>query len=416
MNEALGILIFKNAVILDGTGADPVQGGTVVIEKERIKEVLAGGPGRLPAGAQVVDCNGQTLLPGLIDAHVHICAVEADLTELKRRNYPSVTAVRTLKVLEDCLAQGFTTVRDMGGADPGFRIALEQSLVPGPRIQVAGKGLSQTGGHGDSRLPTETWSPIAYPIGMGGTIADGVDACRRAAREQLRKGVDFIKVMAGGGCMSPTDEIDTTQYSLEELRAVVWEAESAGTYVAAHCYSDQSIINCVTAGVRTIEHGNLGTEKAARAIKEAGACLVPTIVTYEIMAEMGVELGVPEIYLRKMLQARNHGMQALEAAWRVGCTIGSGSDCLGPMQLFKGRELEIQARVMGPMGAIVAATKTNAQILRREKDIGTIEAGKLADLILLDGDPLTDIRLFQNYLERITIILQGGRFYKNLLS
>jgi imidazolonepropionase-like amidohydrolase len=416
MDETSETVILKNAVILDCTGADPVQGGTVVVEKERIKEVLAGGPGLLPARARVVDCNGQTLLPGLIDAHVHICAVEANLTELKRRSYPSVTVVQTLKVLEDCLSQGFTTARDMGGADPGFRIALEQGLVPGPRIQVAGKGLSQTGGHGDSRLPTEVWSPIPYPIGMGGTIADGVDACRRAAREQLRQGVDFIKVMAGGGCMSPADEIDTTQYSLEELRAVVWEAQSAGKYVAAHCYSDQSIINCVTAGIRTIEHGNLGTEKAARAIKEAGAFLVPTIVTYEAMAEMGLELGVPDLYLRKMLLARDHGMQALEAAWRAGCTIGSGSDCLGPMQLFKGRELEIQARVMGPMGAIVAATKTNAQILRREKDLGTIEAGKLADLILLDGDPLADIRLFQNYREKITVILQGGRFCKNLLS
>jgi imidazolonepropionase-like amidohydrolase len=415
MNEMPETLILKNAVILNGTGADPIQRGTVVVEKERIKEVLEGGPGVLPAGALVVDCRGQTLLPGLIDAHVHICAVEADLTELKRRSYPSVTVVRTLKVLEDCLAQGFTTVRDMGGADPGFRLALEQGLVPGPRIQVAGKGLSQTGGHGDGRLPTESWSPISYPLGMGGTIADGVDACRRAAREQLRQGVDFIKVMAGGGCMSPADEIDATQYSLEELRAVVWEAQSAGKYVAAHCYSDQSILNCVAAGIRTIEHGNLATEKAARAIKEAGAYLVPTIVTYETMVEMGVELGVPDIYLRKMLQARDHGMHALEAAWSAGCTIGSGSDCLGPMQLFKGRELEIQARVMGSMGAIVAATKTNAQILRREKDLGTIEAGKLADLILVDGDPLADIKLFQNFREKITLIVLGGRFYKNLV-
>ncbi|MCJ7830687.1 MAG: amidohydrolase family protein, partial [Desulfobacterales bacterium] len=255
--NSLPTLVLKNTTLIDGTGADPAEGATVVVEGNRIKEVLSGGPGTLPAGARVLDCRGQTLLPGLIDAHVHMCAVEADLTELKRRSYPSMAAIRTLKVLEESLAQGFTTVRDCGGADPGFRIAVAQGLIPGPRLLVAGKGLSQTGGHGDGRLPTEVWAPVKYPIGMGGTVVDGVDPCRQAAREQLRQGVDFVKVMAGGGCMSPADEIDTTQYSLDELRAIVFEAEAAGTYVAAHCYSDQSIINSVEAGIRTIEHGNL---------------------------------------------------------------------------------------------------------------------------------------------------------------
>ena len=414
MSEKAGTLVLKNATIIDGTGADPVSGGSVIIEGDRIKEVLPGSPGALPNRAEVKDCRGQTLMPGLIDGHVHICAFEAELTEMKRRNYPSVAVIRSLKILKETLDQGFTTARDAGGADPGFRLAVEQGLITGPRLSVAGKSLTQTGGHGDSRLPTEVYKPVPSRAGMGGTIADGVDQCRRATREQLRQGVDFIKVMAGGGCMSPADEIDTSQYSLEELKAVVWEAESAKTYVAAHCYSDRSIINSVTAGIRTIEHGNLLTSEGAKAIEEAGAYLVPTIVTYEAMCRMGEDLGIPAIYLNKMTEARDKAEEALSNAYKAGCKIGSGSDVLGPMQVYKAEELALQARVLSPMGAIVATTKTNAQILRREKDIGTIESGKLADLILVDGDPLEDISILQQYQERITMIMQGGCFYKNI--
>lgn len=214
--------------------------------------------------------------------------------------------------------------------------------------------------------------------------------------------------------MSPADAIDTAQYSLDELKAVVWEAENAGTYVAAHCYSDRSIITAVNSGIRTIEHGNLLTAAAAEAIKRTGAYLVPTIVTYVAMGRMGPELGVPEVFMTKMLEARDKAIEALETAHKAGCKIGSGSDLLGPMQVYKGEELALQAKVLGAMGAIVATTKTNAEILRREKDLGTIEAGKMADLILVDGDPLKDITIFQNYQEKITMIMQGGNYYKNI--
>ncbi|UCF92127.1 MAG: amidohydrolase family protein [Desulfobacterales bacterium] len=408
--------VLKNVVIIDGTGAAPIGSGSVVVEGDRIKEVLPGAPGRIPAQAAVLDGRGQTLLPGLIDAHVHVASSEANPMEQQRRNYPSIQVINTVKVLEETLMQGFTSVRDCGGADPGFRVAQEQGLIRGPRLSVSGRFISQTGGHGDFRLPTEIYDPRELPAGMAGGVYDGVDAVRKAAREQLRSGVDFVKVMAGGGCMSPADEIDTSQYSLDELRAVVWEAEAAGKYVAAHCYSDRSIINSVKSGIRTIEHGNLLTQAGALAIKEAQAYLVPTIVTYEVMPEMGHKLGVPANNLRKMIQARDHGLEALSIAYRSGCKIGSGSDCLGPMHVFKGRELEIQAKVMGPMNAIVAATKTNAEIIGQADDLGTIEAGKLADLILVDGDPLKDIGLIQNFHEKITVIVQGGCFYKNLLA
>jgi imidazolonepropionase-like amidohydrolase len=411
----MNALILKNATIIDGTGNAPIRNGSVVVEGERIKEILPGLPGRIPPDAPVIDCRHQTLLPGLIDAHVHVGAVEANIMDQQRRNYTSMLVIRALKVLKESLDQGFTTIRDAGGADPGFREAVRLGYVPGPRVFVAGYPLSQTGGHGDSRLPTEICPPLTNLAGIATRVCDGVDEVRRAAREQLRSGVDQLKIMAGGGAMSPSDEIDTTQYSMDELKAAVQEAQAVGTYVMAHVYSSRSILNCTAAGVRTLEHGNLLDEEAARAIKATGAFLVPTLVTYEITPRVGKDLGIPDNNIRKMIEARDRGLEALAIAHRVGVKIASGSDLLGPMQVHKGMELEIKSRVLGPMGAIVATTKTNAELLRKEKDLGTIEAGKLADFILVDGDPLRDITVFQKYQEAITVIIQGGRVYKNIL-
>jgi imidazolonepropionase-like amidohydrolase len=261
----MSTLVLKNAVIIDGTGADPISGGSVIVEGDRIREVLEGGPGQVPSDAVTIDCRGRTLLPGLIDAHVHVGAVDANIMEQQRRYHTSLLVIRTLGTIREALDQGFTTLRDAGGADPGFREALRQGLIPGPRLFVSGFALSQTGGHGDPRLPTERRPPFEDLAGLATRVCDGVDEVRRGAREQLRSGVDFIKVMGGGGCMSPSDEIDTSQYSPEELKAAVYEAEAAGTYVAAHVYSSRSIRNCVAAGIRTLEHGNLLDEPAASA-------------------------------------------------------------------------------------------------------------------------------------------------------
>ena len=411
----MNTLVLKNAVVIDGTGSDPVPNGSVIVEGERIREVLAAAPGRAPSHATIIDCKGKTLLPGLVDAHVHVGAVEANLMDQQRQNHTSMLVIRTLKVIRETLDQGFTSIRDAGGADPGFREALQQGLIQGPRLFVAGYPLSQTGGHGDFRLPTDRRPPSEDQAGLATRVCDGVDQVRQAARELLRQGVDHLKVMAGGGAMSPSDELDTSQYSIEELKAIVFEAQSAGTYVMAHVYSSRSIRNAVAAGIRSLEHGNLLDEEAARAIKEAEAFLVPTLVTYEMISQMGKELGIPDNNLRKINTARERSLEALAIAHRMGVKIASGSDLLGPMQIYKGAELELKSRVLGPMGAIVASTKTNAELLRKEKDLGTIEAGKLADLILLDGDPLKEIKLFQQYQEKITLIIQSGRVYKNIL-
>ncbi len=291
-------LVLTNATIIDGTGKSPIPNSSVIVEGDRIKEVFEGSLGRIPTRATVVDCRHQSLLPGLIDAHVHIGAVEANIMDQQRRHHTSLLVIRSLKVIKEALDQGFTTIRDGGGVDPGFREALRLGYIRGPRLFVAGYPLSQTGGHGDTRLPTETISPLKGYAGVATRICDGVDEVRRGAREQLRSGVDHLKVMAGGGAMSPSDELDTSQYSLEELKAAVWEAQSVGTYVMAHVYSSRSILNCIAAGVRTLEHGNLLNEEAARAIKDAQAYLVPTLVTYEVTPRLGKDLGIPDNNIR----------------------------------------------------------------------------------------------------------------------
>jgi imidazolonepropionase-like amidohydrolase len=409
-------IILTNATIIDCTGADPRPNGWVVLEGQHIKEVGHGSHGALPVSATVIDCLGQTLLPGLIDGHVHTGSVDASIVEQQRSNRTSTLVIKSLKVLKETLDQGFTTARDCGGVDAGFRMAVEEGLVPGARLSISGGILSQTGGHGDWRLASETIPPLWHEAGVVSGVFDGVDAVRRGAREQLRRGVDFVKIMASGGAASPSDELDTSQYSLEEMQAAVFEAESAGKYVAAHCYSDRGIKLCCEAGVRTIEHGNLMTEESAKAMRESGAILVPTMATYVMISKMGKQLGLPDGFIRKINQALDKAENSVLIAMNYGLKIGSGSDLLGPMQVNKGLELALQAKVMGPMDALIAATRTNAEIIQREKDLGTIEAGKLADLILVKGDPLKDMTLFQNYLENITLIIQDGKTYKNIIA
>jgi imidazolonepropionase-like amidohydrolase len=409
-------VVLSNATIIDCTGADPRPNGWVVVEGNRIKEVGEGATGALPEKIRIIDCRGETLLPGLIECHVHVGSVEASIVEQQRRNFTSTLIIKSLKVLKETLDQGFTTARDCGGIDAGFRQAVAEGLVPGPRLFVSGRILSQTGGHGDWRLPTETYAPFFHEAGVASGIYDGVSAVRKGAREQIRQHVDFIKIMAGGGAASPSDELETSQYSLEEMQAIVFEAESAGKYVAAHCYSDRGIKLCCKAGIRTIEHGNLLTESSAQAMKEAGAYLVPTMATYVMISKMGSQFGLPDDMIRKINQALEKAESSLAIALAKGLKIGSGSDLLGPMQVHKGLELGLQAKVMGAMGALMAATITNAEIIRQEKHLGSIEPGKLADLILLKGDPLKDMTLFENYHENITLIMQDGKIYKNILS
>jgi imidazolonepropionase-like amidohydrolase len=409
------LTVLHNGFLIDCTGREPQENMAVIVEGRRIVEVVAGGRLTTPADATVIDCRGHTLMPGLTDVHVHICAVDVNILEQHRAYPPSLLVAKALRILEDTLQQGYTTVRDAGGADAGLRMAVEQGLVTGPRLLVAGSPITQTGGHADFRRPAEAGEPIACWVGMAGAVCDGPDEVRKAVREQLRRGVDHIKIMAGGGAMSPADEVDTTQFTVPEIQAAVEEAHAVGKYVMAHLYSASSVSNALRAGVRSLEHGNLMSADSARMICEAGAYLVPTLTTYELLAEEGARYGVPEANIRKIRVARERSFDALKLAHQAGVKIASGSDLLGPMQQYKARELSLKARVLSPMEALLSATKVNAELLRLEHDIGTVEPGKLADLLVVRGNPLEDLSLLQEYQENMLLIMKEGRIYKNLL-
>jgi imidazolonepropionase-like amidohydrolase len=411
----MAITVLTDAFLIDCTGAEPVEGAAVVVEGERIKDVLPGGRvGALRGSVETLSLGGRTLMPGLTDAHVHICAVEGNIAEQHRLNPPSLVAAKALRRLEQALGQGFTTVRDAGGADYGFREAVATGLHPGPRLLVSGRVLSQTGGHGDKRRRAEWIAPVDECVGMVAVIADGPDEVRRAAREQLRRDVDQIKIMASGGAMSPSDELDTTQYTVEEMRAAVEEAQAVGTYVLAHAYSARAVRRALQAGVRSIEHGNLIDAAGAQAIKEAGAFLVPTMVTYEAIWREGKSYGITEHQLRKIDLARERSVEGLTHAYRAGCKIGSGSDLLGDMQAQRAVELELKGQVMTPMEALLSATRVNAELFRMQDRIGTVEPGKYADLIVIEGNPLQDLRLFQDP-DRLHLVMKGGVTHKRTL-
>jgi len=271
--------------------------------------------------------------------------------------------------------------------------------------------LSQTGGHGDKRRRSEWIEPVGCCVGMIGVIADGPDEVRKAAREQLRHDVDQIKIMASGGAMSPGDELDTTQYTVEEMRAAVEEARAVGKYVLAHAYSPSAVRNAVQAGVRSIEHGNLIDAAVAREIKKAGAFLVPTMITYEAIAREGKAYNITEHQIQKINMARERSVDALGHAYRAGCKIASGSDLLGDMQSQRTVELELKGQVMKPMEVLLSATRVNAELFRMETEIGSVEPGKYADLIALEGNPLKDLRVFQNQ-DNLRLIMKGGVVYK----
>ena len=411
----MSVTVFTNAFLIDCTGAEPLDGAAVVVEGERIREVIPSGRvGPLRGVIEAIDLQGRTLMPGLTDAHVHMCAVEGNTAEQHRHNPPSLIAAKTLRRIEQALRQGFTTVRDAGGADYGFREAVASGLYPGPRLLVSGRVLSQTGGHGDKRQRAELIDPVDGCLGMVGVIADGPDEVRKAAREQLRRDVDQIKVMASGGAMSPSDELDTTQYTVEEMRAAVEEARAVGKYVLAHAYSGSAVRAAIQAGVRSIEHGNLVDEAGAQAIREAGAFLVPTMVTYETIWREGKSYGIGEHQLQKINMARELSVQGLTHAYRAGCKIGSGSDLLGDMQAQRPVELELKGQVMRPMEVLLSATRVNAELFRMEDRIGSVEPGKYADLLVVKGNPLKDLRVFQNQ-DNLHLIMKGGIAYKQTL-
>ena len=413
MNRAAGRIAFHNASLFDSRKGVMRRGATVVVEGERIVHVAYRR--QKIDDAQVFDLKSKALLPGLIDCHVHVTAVHHDVLRLSMQP-PSLITAQAKDVLEAMLMRGFTTVRDAGGADFGLQEAVERGIFEGPRLFIAGWPLTQTGGHGDAR-PKGARTMICTCAGLGlfGAVADGVAEVRRAAREQLRNGANHIKVMAGGGVMSPTDPIDGTQYSVEELRAICEEAEAANTYVMAHAYSPRSIERAVRAGVRSIEHGNLLDGRSARAMKACGAYLVPTLATYAALSEESLKLRLPANAIHKLEKVRRQGVDAIRIAKAAGVPIAFGTDLLGDMHSRQSTEFALRLPAMTPAGILQSATSVAAQLLGQAGKLGVIAPGAAADLLVADGDPARDLAALQAPERGLLAVMKAGRFYKNKL-
>ena len=409
----MSAILFQNALLFDGIGETLREGVAVLVEGERIKEV-ADHP--ISTGvATVIDLAGRTLMPGLIDAHYHAVAADPDIAKLA--DMPrSLLYQHARELLEASLQRGFTTIRDAGGADYGLAMAVEQDLIKGPRMFFAGRALTQTGGHGDFRsLEAEPFCACCQGGSGLERIADGVDEVRRAAREELRKGAHQIKIMASGGVASPRDPIWNLQYSEDEIRAIVWEAASWRTYVMAHAYTAEAIKRCVTYGVRSIEHGNLIDAEAAALCAEKGAYVVPTLATYDALDRHGEELGFPAVSLAKLQDVRAAGLRSLEIIKAAGVKMGFGTDLLGTMHQHELTEFAIRAQVLSPLEILKSATAVNADLLNRGGELGCVKADALADLIVVDGNPLEDLGLMSGQGEKIPLVMKGGRIYKNQL-
>jgi imidazolonepropionase-like amidohydrolase len=405
MNDAV---VLRNARVFDSVKGELTQPRDIAIADGKFSAVEPVGV--IPAQPSDLDLAGRVVLPGLIDCHVHVNAVHHDIWQLSMLP-PSFITAQAKGVLEGMLMRGFTTVRDAAGADYGIQLAIERGFLKGPRLFIAGAPLTQTGGHADIRpRGVKEFICACAGIGLFPALADGVPEVRRAVREQLRNGSNQIKIMAGGGVASPTDPIDGTQYSLEELTAACEEARAANTYVMAHAYSPQSITRAVQCGVRTIEHGNLLDETTAKVMKEEGALLVPTLATYFALGDEGVRLGWSADMLKKLDRVKDAGQRAIAIAKSHGVPIAFGTDLLGHMHPQQPIEWRLRASVQTPAEILQSATSVAAKVLNQEGRLGVVAPGALADLIVVDGDPTQNIELMCSPEKSIRGIMKQGRW------
>jgi imidazolonepropionase-like amidohydrolase len=409
--------VICNATVFDSRTAALRPHSTVVIDGERLACVTQ-EPITVADAAHTWDAQGMTVVPGLIDAHVHVMASSPDLASLAQQP-PSLLAAQASQVMRDMLLRGFTTVRDAAGADFGLQEAQRTGLFSGPRLFIAGFPISQTGGHADLRprgVRSRDLLCACAGLGFMGAIADGVPEVRRAVREQVRTGANQIKIMAGGGISSPSDPLEGTQFSREELAAAVEEAEAAQLYAMAHAYSPLAVTRAVEAGVRSIEHGNLIDEATARAMKRHGAYYVPTLSTYAALAEEGQRLGWSAEMLAKLARVKDQGLNAVALAQAEGVPIVFGTDLLGHMHERQNGEFLLRQTVQTPAQVLQGATYTAAQLLRREHELGVLQAGACADLLLLRGNPLQGLAGLAEPERGIALIMQGGRVVADRLT
>ncbi len=408
----MGVTVLRNASVLHPEPGDLAEGQSVVIEDGRIADV---GPAvSVPDDAVVFDVAGRTVMPGLIDAHTHPAVVDMDLFAMAEWP-PAYVAARAGRALEGMLARGFTTIRDVGGGDFGLARAVEDGYFTGPRIRFGGKQLSQTGGAGDWRAPSRRVYDDNYYSPAIGVICDGVPEVRRAVREEVRRGAHHIKVYLSGAVDSPSDRVDSTQFSLEELRAIVEEATAANIYVAGHAYTSRAINRGLECGVRSIEHGNLMDSSSIPLFRQFGAFYVPTIVTYQTLARKSRDGELPADIAAKLGEVIDGAIGALEMAHAAGIPIVYGTDLFADMHDQQLQEFVIRSEVQPPADLIRSATTTAAQLLRLVGKVGVVAPGAFADLLVVDGNPLADIRVLTTPERTLKLIMKDGRVYKNEL-
>lgn len=389
------------AWLLDGSSPEPRR-GTLHLSDGVITGVDTTPDAAVPDGSDVVDATGRTVVPGLIDAHFHAYAAELDA--LRIDSYPlSYVALKAGRRLGSALRRGFTTVRDVAGGDFGLRRAAQDGHFAAPDYLYTGRALSQTGGHGDGRLPDRDLCAGHQHMGE---VVDGADNLRVAVRERLRTGAHAIKIMASGGVASHCDPLRIPQYSLEEIAAVCEEASRRGSYVAAHAYTAEAVTRAVQQGVRSVEHGNLIDAATAAVMAEHGAYLVPTLIAYDAMDRRADEVGMTEDGRAKNTMVLGAGKEAVALAEAAGVSIGFGTDLMGDLEDDQLIGLRLQAEVQGVWGTLRSATAVNAELLRLE-DRGFLAVGQRADLLVLDGDLTADESLLWDGSRARTVIQQG---------
>lgn len=408
-----------DALLIDGTGADPFPQATVLIEGEQLTAVGQNIP--VPNDADVIDAGGRTLMPGLIDSHVHLWGRVAALQE-RLLTPPTLNAFYAMRNAARTLDAGVTTVRDASGSPLGLKMAIERGLIPGPRMRISVRALSQTGGHGDGTMPSgANPGSGAFPDEAPEwphTVVDGVDEVRLAVRKLLRSGADFIKLCSTGGVMSPADEPTHTQFTPEEIAVMVYEAGAQGKTCMAHAQGTQGIKNAVLAGVESIEHGIYVDEEVIAEMKRRGTFLVPTLAAPVWVLRHAERMpgSILPQSVRKTKEVMEDHQRNIGEAIRAGVKVAMGTDSGVGHHGSNAEELQLMCEAGAtPMQAIVASTKTASECVHMSSEVGTIEPGKYADLLLVDGNPLDDIRILQDK-ARLHLIMQGGRRYKDDVS
>jgi imidazolonepropionase-like amidohydrolase len=410
-------LLLRCGRIFDGERVHSASDDCILVQGGRIARV--GTAAALEAAVReddpvtTLDARGLTVLPGLIDAHFHAVSASLDVAAIDRM-HPSHRALGAREHLEAALRRGFTTVRDAGGADVGLVRATAERLIDGPRLLVAGKALSQTGGHGDMR-PAESVSLCGCGYsGALSAVVDGVDAMRAHVREHLRQGVDHIKLFVSGGVLSPTDPIWMDQFTDAEIRAAVEEAATRRTYVMAHAHTASAAIRCARNGVRSIEHGTLMNRESGDVVANAGAFVVPTMAVIECLRD--APLGLPPGAREKLAEVGDHAATALAHCRAAGVRVGFGTDLFGALRDQQCHEFQIRGTLESAIEVLRSATSVNAELIGLAGEVGSIRPGAAADLIAVRGDPTTDVALLARPRDNLALVVHDGRVILNHIS